>query len=107
MESLVNKQNKVLFFRVDLHTPQMLIIQFHTKKSLSYNSIHQVYGENAYHTISICGNCMTGIFLMATQKLFQVILKICPKNYSHKVLFEGFLQIRRQPLRRKPFLKEL
>ena len=29
----------------------MLIIQFHTTKSLSYNSIHQVSGENACHTI--------------------------------------------------------
>ena len=31
----------------------MLIIQFHPTKSLSYNSIHQVYGENACHTIFI------------------------------------------------------
>ena len=37
--------------------------------------------KNACHTIPIYGNCMTGIFLMATQKIFQVILKIWPKNF--------------------------
>ena len=26
--------------------------------------------KNAYHTIPIYGNCMTGIFLVATQKVF-------------------------------------
>ena len=39
------------------------------------------FEKNAYHTIPIYGNCMTGIFLMATQKLFQVILKFWPKNF--------------------------
>ena len=37
------------------------------------------FEKNAHHAIPIYANCMTGIFLMATQKFFQVILKICTK----------------------------
>ena len=40
-----------------------------------------VFCKNAYYTIPIYGNCMTGIFLMATQKIFKVNLKIWPKNF--------------------------
>ena len=45
------------------------------------------FEKHAYHTIPIYGNCMTGIFLMATQKIFQVILKIWPKIFF--VFFNG------------------
>ena len=39
------------------------------------------FEKNAYHTIPIYGNCMTGIFLMATQKNFHLILKIWSKIF--------------------------
>ena len=32
--------------------------------------------KNAYHTIPIYGNCMNRFFLIATQKFFQVIVKL-------------------------------
>ena len=62
------------------------------------------FEKNAYHTIPIYGNCMIGIFLMATQKIFQVILKIWPKiffffngksNFVRKqTFFENFFCMR-------------
>ena len=48
--------------------------------------MHGFYGKNVYHRISIYENCMISILsrnkiLDATQKVFLVILKICPKNF--------------------------
>ena len=37
--------------------------------------------KNANHTISIYGNCMTSIFLMATTKIFLSIFEIAPKIF--------------------------
>ena len=37
--------------------------------------------KNTSHTISIYGNCMTSIFLMATTKIFQSIFEIAPKSF--------------------------
>ena len=61
------------------------------------------FEKNAYHTIPIYGNCMTGIFLMATQKKFQVILKIWPKNLF--VFFQPQIDFRTQTniFRKKKF----
>ena len=48
--------------------------------------------KNANHTISIYGNCMTSIFLMATTKNFQSIFEVAPKNifcvfFNRKLIF--------------------
>ena len=59
--------------------------------------------KNAFHTIPIYGNCMTGIFSMAT----QVILKIWPifgfflnrkSNFVRKQTFSNFFFICMQNL---------
>ena len=39
--------------------------------------------KNAYQTIPIYGICMTGVFLLATQKNFQAVLKLPPKIFLY------------------------
>ena len=50
------------------------LVSLHEKKE------KKLYEKNTSHTISIYGNCMTSIFLMATTKIFQSISEIAPKN---------------------------
>ena len=39
------------------------------------------FEKNAYHTTPLNGNCMTGVFLMATQKNSQNNFEVAPKFF--------------------------
>ena len=95
-----------------------LIRQFHTS-SVRKNACHTIFiqflidsnktvwwkkprfsffEKNAYHTIPIYGNCMTGIFLMSTQKNFETGPKFFLFFFQPKIEFRTQTNIFRKKI---------
>ena len=73
----------------------MLIIQVQQQKLLSYDSIHQVYGENAYHKNSIfviLKICPKSFFFFFNRKSNLVRKQTFPKNYLCYIIYERQLE---------------